>query len=107
MQYVIDKTNSNIHILSYQTSKISLVSIIRVNGCTHDWWHYLTLSRTDLSSGSYPSNRKLWWCQTQPHCNLTNLPAISWQAGEERKNRADSLSAHDKRTREDNERDKN
>lgn len=51
---------------------------------------------TDLISGSYPSNHKLWWCQTQPHCNLTNLPSISRQAERERKNRAHSLSTHDK-----------
>lgn len=39
----------------------------------------------------------------QPHCNLTNLPSISWQAEGEEQN----LSAHDKRTREGDENDKN
>lgn len=62
----------------------------------------------------------------QPRCNLTNLTSISWQAeegrggggGQERERerekggereieRADSLSAHDKRTGEDDERDNN
>lgn len=61
----------------------------------------------------------------QPRCNLTNLTSISWQAeggtkgeggeggqkgeknGERETERADSLSAHDKRTGEDDERDNN
>lgn len=62
--------------------------------------HYLAM---DLILRPYSSNHKSRRCKMQPHCNLTNLPSISWQAEGEEQN----LSAHDKRTREGDENDKN
>lgn len=56
---------------------------------------------TELISGSHSSNHKVWWCEAQQNCYSLLFFSVGKQR---RKNRAGSLSTHDKRSGADDER---